>query len=124
MLIDDDTITNTMNSMIIGKVSPKSEIQICLNGEFALQILFNEDAPKPDVILLDINMPVMNGWEFLRVLSTEDFNIDIHMLTSSKDPSEEESSLAYTFVKSFVSKPLDYSKFKDIVNASGLSSND
>ena len=72
----------------------------------------------PDLILLDINMPVMNGWEFLEISNKHEISIDIHMLSSSQDPSEEEMSLVYPQVKSFVRKPLDSDKFNLIIEKS------
>ncbi|WP_298544877.1 response regulator [uncultured Aquimarina sp.] len=63
LLIDDSPSTNFFNKVIIEKTSMSEEIQIAKNGEEAMQIL--NSFYIPDLILLDLNMPIMNGWEFL-----------------------------------------------------------
>lgn len=120
LLIDDDSITNTLNSMVIEKLLPEVSITTCFNGEMALEVLFDSSYQKPDVILLDINMPLMNAWEFLDELVRRGFSSEIHMLTSSQDPIEKENALNFSFVKSYHFKPLDYLKFQMIAEASGF----
>lgn len=67
LLVDDSPSTNFFNKVIIEKNSISEEIQIAKNGEEALQIL--NSFYIPDLILLDINMPIMDGWEFLEGFS-------------------------------------------------------
>ena len=116
-LIDDDSVSNALNKMIIQRILPDCKIEICINGKVAFDRLLKSDT-LPDLILLDINMPVMNGWEFLEISNKHEISIDIHMLSSSQDPSEEEMSLVYPQVKSFVRKPLDSDKFNLIIEKS------
>ena len=122
LLVDDDSITNAMNKMVIEKMIPSIDLITVLHGETALEVLHGESLKEidPDFIILDINMPIMNGWEFLEILHEKGNTIDVHMLTSSQDPIEEETALAYPFVKSFNSKPLDFNKFRRIAGTSGF----
>ncbi|WP_299434506.1 response regulator [uncultured Aquimarina sp.] len=66
LLVDDSPSTNFFNKVIIEKNSISEEIQIAKNGEEALRFL--NSFYIPDLILLDINMPIMDGWEFLEEL--------------------------------------------------------
>jgi response regulator of citrate/malate metabolism len=72
LLIDDNKATNFINKTIIKKTLYVDDILVAENGEEALTIL--RTGYIPEIIFLDINMPIMNGWEFL--LEFQDFNID------------------------------------------------
>src|SRR3984885_6949902 len=69
LLVDDDEINNFISIKLIKKALVTTDIIACLNGKFAIEQLLEiqrKDPGKlPDYILLDINMPIMNGWEFL-----------------------------------------------------------
>ncbi len=67
MLIDDDEPTNFVNTTVIKKANCAEAVKICQTGDEALEYLKsdNKQFPKPDLILLDISMPGMNGWDFL-----------------------------------------------------------
>ncbi|HLT32385.1 MAG TPA: response regulator, partial [Aquaticitalea sp.] len=71
---------------------------------------------KPFVIFLDINMPVMNGWQFLEVISTDAKHNDmkINILTSSIDPSDIRKTQEIKQVFSFLTKPLKRDELKTI----------
>lgn len=66
LLVDDDSIFQMLGSKALHRVGVKdSDILHALNGKQALELLKDHSTPRPDVILLDLNMPVMNGFEFL-----------------------------------------------------------
>jgi CheY-like chemotaxis protein len=110
--IDDDEINNMLSMRMMNRVLPESEAQTFLSAEEALNKLVVEKSDKPDSIFLDINMPLMNGWEFLDELAVRGLDIPVYMLTSSIDPRDQDKAGAYEQVKDFISKPLREERLK------------
>lgn len=112
LLIDDDAISNFLNTRLLKEMQVAQDIKISLNGEDALQFLLNERAdnrPFPELILLDINMPVMNGFEFLqafRKVADEKNHPVIIILTTSTNMRDFEQLQSYKEVEIYLSKPL------------------
>jgi CheY-like chemotaxis protein len=118
LFIDDDPITLMLCKMVIKKSSFSNEIATSKNGEEALQyfntlkqIDSNEEFKKqPQLIFLDLNMPVMGGWEFLDSFSTSDYadynKTKVIILSSTIDPEDLEKSKKYPMVIDFLSKPI------------------
>src|ERR1700760_3128064 len=122
LLVDDDEINNFISIKLIKKALLNTEIMACLNGKFAIDQLVDiqrKDPEKlPDYILLDINMPIMNGWEFLDEYKR--LNIDpsgkckIYIISSSVFSNDINKARSYPIVKSFISKPLSVEKIKEL----------
>ncbi len=115
MLIDDSDIDNMVNKHILNKNNVAEKIIVFTTANDALVYLNeNKDSTDsmvlPSVILLDINMPIMNGFGFLvefEKMSTELLDkMKVVMLTSSVDPNDIRRSKEFKTVKSFISKPL------------------
>ncbi len=107
MIIDDSEPDQFLSKIAIQKHDPSIEILQAYDGQEGLDILSDLDQ-QPDVIFLDINMPRMNGHEFLEQYSTWDVQgAVIVMLTSSDQDCDKERSLAYNCVKRYLTKPLD-----------------
>ena len=118
LCIDDDPIALMLCKMVITKTSFSNEIATAHNGEEALNY-FNslksnypntESIKKPQLIFLDLNMPVMGGWEFLNSFSTgehSDFHdISVIILSSTIDPEDLEKAKKYPMVIDFLPKPI------------------
>ncbi|MEO1254678.1 MAG: response regulator [Bacteroidota bacterium] len=108
LLVDDDPIFLTLAELAIRKEDESVVIHKATNGEEALAFLQEQYV---DIIFLDLNMPVMNGWEFLEALSDlENKGGHIYVLTSSIDPSDQKKANENPFVTSMLEKPLDQKK--------------
>ncbi len=106
LLVDDDEIFILTASVVLKKAYPGSNILIAKNGEEALKLL---DKQSPDLILLDLNMPIMDGWDFLSAAANKPLP-PIFIVSSSVDPKEKEKASAMKQVKGFIEKPLDAKK--------------
>ncbi|MEP0984664.1 response regulator [Ekhidna sp.] len=106
--MDDDPIFLTLAELAIKKEIDKVQIFKAMNGEEAIEFLKNDTV---DIIFLDLNMPVMNGWEFLDTLpQLENKRGNIYVLTSSIDPSDQRKADENPLVTSMLEKPLDREK--------------
>lgn len=120
LLVEDNEgdIALTLDAFEESKV--KMEISVTRNGQEALDYLFKkgiyENSKKPDIIILDINIPIFNGHEVLRQIK-EDPNlkkIPVIMLTTSSNP--KDINLAYeNHSNSYVKKPLDMEEFLEAI---------
>ncbi|MGI4803495.1 MAG: response regulator [Janthinobacterium lividum] len=122
MLVDDDEINNFITVKLIKKAFPDAVLSTYLNGKLAvdkLKSLFQDNPEKiPDYILLDINMPVMNGWEFLEEYKASNLDpekkITIYILSSSVFSNDIDKAKSYESVANFISKPLNLESIKEV----------
>lgn len=110
LLIDDDEPTNFFSSLLLEDADCAENIQIAESGQRALKLLNSDVNPSPDLIFLDINMPAMDGWEFLeryKQLPIEhQGKIVIIMLTTSLNPDDREKASKIKEISGFETKPL------------------
>lgn len=124
LLIDDDKINNFLNRSIIEKnYGSDCLVTEYTNPEEAFDFLKScaqENSKNvPDVILLDINMPEMSGFELLEKMRDENVslvNTKMFILSSSLDPNDIERSIQFESVVNFISKPLNNSKLEQYLN--------
>ena len=124
LLVDDDTINNFINEKLLKKLDCANRISVKLNGEEALNFLREECIPNPELcpelILLDINMPVMDGFEFLERYKTLNFpnkgSVIIVMLTTSTNPNDTER-LNKAGISGYINKPLTEEKIKILMGS-------
>ena len=120
-LIDDDDIQNLINTRVIGIVDGGIEVVSFTSAEIALEGLRKKEE-LPRLIFLDINMPKMNGWDFLEVYQKENRTVKVYMLSSSINNKDIEKSKQYSIVQGFISKPLVVEKLAEILANEGVTS--
>lgn len=120
LLIDDDKTTNFLNERVIKQADYFDRIEVEQTGMEALKFLNSKESVQPDLILLDLNMPGMDGWEFLdefRELQKEkQKNIIIIMLTTSQNPEDAERAKTVLEISGFKKKPLTIEMLNEILH--------
>ncbi len=125
LLIDDDEANNYLNRKLIELSGIDVHVEVALNGLAALEYLTstgdfaNKKFPCPELIFLDINMPRMNGWEFLeeyeKLKIEQKGKIVIAMLTSSNNIDDMQRAKQEEFLSDYIYKPLTQEKLELIV---------
>lgn len=123
-LVDDDDIFVFLTKKTILKVSDNVDVEVFSDGYQAIthlkEIARNTEA-LPDVIFLDLNMPVMDGWEFLaeyeELRTSLAREIQLYIVSSSISPHEMERSNSIEAVSAFIIKPLVKERFLEILQA-------
>lgn len=113
-IIDDDKITVYLTSIAIKNYNNHIEITTFFDAEFALQTLKMADN-LPDIILLDLNMPNFNGWDFLKSFSLLARTCAVYIFTSSIDPEDFLRAKSISIVKGFISKPITKEKLAKLL---------
>ena len=124
VLIDDDNDTNIYNEFILSDTGIVENIVIFQNGKTALDFLTKKDNtghyPQPEIIFLDINMPIMNGWEFLvayeKITAEQRAGVIITMLSSSMNPDDKIKAEKMDIINGFINKPLTEMKFNELID--------
>lgn len=127
LFIDDDEPTNFLNKLIVDEMRCAEHVQIVHSGREALDYLTQSGAyknnnnhyPRPDLIFLDINMPGMDGWEFLdhykKLPDNQKGNIVMVMLTTSLNPDDAKAAQQYDEISGFENKPLQQNVIEKIL---------
>jgi CheY-like chemotaxis protein len=121
LLVEDDVAFNFLNRKVLKENQVLCQVDEALNGKAALKYLANTDT-CPDVILLDINMPVMDGFEFLEEFEKQRKCLNtsnIFILTSSNREEDREQSLKNKLVKGYFDKPLNKLHIEQILSLIG-----
>ncbi|WP_158769515.1 response regulator [Paraglaciecola sp. L1A13] len=115
LIVDDSDIDQFILKFMIEKYDADITILQAYDGKEALDILQGLDS-QPELIFLDINMPRMNGHEFLKVYeSLPQHDSAVIMLSSSDEDSDKQQSLAYQSVKQYRTKPIAKADLEEIV---------
>ncbi len=119
LLIDDDLDDNYYHQLIISEMGIANHIDTVGNGIEALNYLKKENQIPPDLIFLDINMPKMNGWEFLEQYKhlgeVQKAKVVIMILSTSANPDDIKRSKEIQEVTGFESKPLSKELMTEIL---------
>ena len=122
LLIDDDEPTNFLHQIIIERADCTEKCVAMESGQEALDYLRlreNEEYPQPDLIFLDINMPGMDGWEFIehynKLDKEQQGKIVVVMLTTSLNPDDKENAESIDTIATFMNKPLTVEMVKELI---------
>jgi DNA-binding response OmpR family regulator len=118
LLVEDDRVDAMTVKRALAEIDKTSAVNIVTNGEEALEYLRNKRNDRPGIILLDLNMPKMNGIDFLRVAKADAAlkRIPVVVLTTSQQESEKVESFNLG-AAGYIIKPLSYEQFLDMVKA-------
>lgn len=122
LLIDDDDTTNYVNKVLIVRAGCCKQTVSVTSGQSGLDYLSTKNSggvyPQPDLIFLDINMPVMDGWEFIEKYSQlpaeQRGNVLVWVLSTSNNPEDRERALKLGS-NGFMAKPLTITKLMDVI---------
>ncbi|OOG75424.1 response regulator [Flavobacterium sp. A45] len=121
LIVDDDPIVRMIIQKMIHNMDSSVNCHQCDNGEVGLSVLETLRKTIDDVVvLLDINMPVLNGWGFLDNLEKINLNsftkFQLYIVTSSTDESDMLKAQSYPVIKKFYHKPLSKQDIELILN--------
>ncbi|MHC4149893.1 MAG: response regulator [Planctomycetota bacterium] len=121
LLVEDDDVDAMTAKRALGDLRITNPLVHAANGEQALRYLRDENNKKPCLILLDLNMPKMNGIEFLKTVKVDDGlrQIPVVVLTTSRNEKDIVESFELS-AAGYVVKPADYKKFVEAIRAINL----
>jgi len=121
LLIEDDLIDKMTVERALKEIRVTNRLDFVGNGEEALDFLRDPTNEKPGIILLDLNMPKMNGIDFLKIAKQDPAlkRIPVIVLTTSKDERDRVDSFNLG-VAGYMIKPVDYMQFVEVVKAIDL----
>ena len=131
LLVDDDENDNFFHKRAITKSGLNCLVNVCNSAIDALDYLQNKgqyeheavEFPTPDIIFLDINMPMMSGWEFLDAYAAlpdpphVKAQVVLIMLTTSGNPRDKAKAATTSLVTEFLEKPLKPEGLVSVVNS-------
>ena len=123
LIVDDDQINNIFSQIILEDANACDMVSVCHSTVEALELLRSihnsHEVPFPDLILLDINMPELDGFDFLERYHllgyNENYSTAISMFSTSDDPEHIERVKQYNAVVGFIQKPLSMSTLHTIL---------
>jgi CheY-like chemotaxis protein len=121
LLVEDDWVDAMTIKRALKEIKVTNRLNIAGDGEQALSFLRDPENETPCIILLDLNMPRMNGIEFLRVAKQDETlrKIPVVVLTTSRDEQDKVDSFELG-VAGYMVKPVDYQQFVEVVKTIDL----
>jgi CheY-like chemotaxis protein len=121
LLVEDDNVDVMTVKRALKDLNIKNQLVSAANGEEALEYLNNSDNSKPCIILLDLNMPKMNGIEFLTIVKADETlkKIPVVILTTSSQQQDIVESFKLS-VAGYIVKSVDYAEFTEAISTINL----
>jgi CheY-like chemotaxis protein len=116
LVIDDDSDDRELFSEALASVDPEIVCDQATDGAEALKRLTTQEIDKPDIVFLDINMPVMNGWQFLTRLKSEDQYKNIPVIVYTTSSNQKDKLIADNLgALCFITKPHAFGRLKNML---------
>lgn len=117
LLVEDDSVDAMTVKRAMRDLHITNDLIHAVNGEDAMKFLTDSEKEKPFLILLDLNMPKMNGVEFLRAIKTNPNlkTLPVIVFTTSKEKQDIVESFQLG-AAGYMTKPVDYAKFVDVIS--------
>lgn len=122
-IIDDDPIFVYGTKRVMREVDFCDEIMVFENGQDAIDALtemVDQNKQLPEIIFVDLNMPIMNGWEFLedfvKIPNENRETVTVYIISSSVDPRDLERIKSYKVVNNYILKPISTNDLEEILN--------
>jgi CheY-like chemotaxis protein len=126
LLVDDDEVANFVSIRVLKKLGISEEVVVLYDGEEALEYVKqhylkpNQHAASEDLILLDLNMPLMGGFEFLEHFNRLPVQSKVQICIVSSSSLEQDQKRASDFnVSGYISKPLSVNKLMTVLDNLG-----
>ncbi|SDL66561.1 response regulator [Kriegella aquimaris] len=123
-IIDDDPIFIYGTKRVMKEVGFCNKIMVFNNGQDAIEALtemVGQNKELPEIIFVDLNMPIMNGWEFLedfvKIPNKNRKAVTVYIISSSVDPRDLERVKNYEVVNNYILKPISSKDLEDILNS-------
>ncbi|SCY05984.1 Response regulator receiver domain-containing protein [Nitrosospira sp. Nl5] len=118
LLVEDDQVDTMTVTRALKEIHVTNPLVHLENGEEAVNYLQDPASEKPCIILLDLNMPIMNGIEFLQVVKNDDQlkRIPVVVLTTSEEQQDKVNSFNLG-VAGYMAKPVDYRQFVEVMRS-------
>lgn len=128
IIIDDDEIVHMLGRKALKMIGFEGSILHFFNGmealDFFKQKSFEVDSSPPFLVLLDLNMPIVDGWEVLEHLAENAScllnQLSLTILSNSYNPMDREKALSYPFVLDFLNKPISPDLLTNFLNQNNL----
>jgi two-component system, chemotaxis family, chemotaxis protein CheY len=121
-LVDDDHIYQFTAKKTLEAMGFAEQVDVFPDGEKALAFIrqhLSDPSVLPDIIFLDINMPIMDGWQFVEAFQKLDLGnkkVDLYMVSSSVDEADQERSRKYQVINDYIIKPVGRSRFEQLIS--------
>ncbi len=116
LVVDDSEADQFLSKYMIQSVCKDVDVHQAFDGREALSLIEELDI-KPDLIFFDINMPIMNGFEFLDIYKDMEYSSPVVMLTSSDHKEDIEKCMSFECVKDYLLKPLSKESFAEFLES-------
>jgi len=116
ILVDDDPTTIYISELLISSISKNIQIKSFTNPLDLISTIEDLQISEKTLLIIDLNMPQMNGWDFLRHIETLGLKCQIVVLTSSSNIIEIEKVKKFKFVKKVFSKPIQKEDISEFIS--------